>query len=265
MQGLMMLFLLATIVLLVMIIIAAIKKKAKKKLVISAISCFALFIVFASLSPKPKTETAKNKEVKETAAEAKKQNDQKKTDEKKPSEEQSKQEEKKNQQNKEDKKQEQQKTAVNNDKGTYENEIKPKIDAMMKEYDEIWNQEWKPAWTEISQNSSAIDKNALKEKMESISSKYSELSNKNTAFKDAEKLSDPALKEKMEKFRVEFGLATNYRGNAATAVNQGLKGVAPMNDRMNEALKSVKLSDQKIINAAIHLTEVETSLGISRK
>ncbi|HDR5271828.1 ribonuclease [Bacillus thuringiensis] len=159
-------------------------------------------------------------------------------------------------------KQEETKTNVNSDKNTYENEIKPKINTMIKEYDEIWNQEWKPVWTEISSNIQSADPNTLKEKMELISSKYDALSKKNSEFKVGEKLTDSTLKEKIEKFRVEFGLATNYRSNAANAVRQGVQGVAPMKGRMEEAKKSIKLSDQKIINASVNLVEVESKLGI---
>ncbi|OPD57584.1 ribonuclease [Bacillus anthracis] len=153
---------------------------------------------------------------------------------------------------------------TNSDKITYENEIKPKIDAMIKEYDAIWNQDWKPIWDEASKDSKSIDKNLLKEKMESVTNKYDELSNKNTEFKAYEKLNDPVLKEKMEKFRVEFGLATNYRSNAGRAVTQGLNGVAPLKGRMEEAKKSIQLSDKKIIDATANLVEAETKLGTKR-
>lgn len=153
-------------------------------------------------------------------------------------------EEQKKQQD-EDTKKEESKPAVNVDKVTYEKEIKPTIDAMIKEYDEIWNQDWRPIWGEVSKDPASIDKNALKEKMESITDRYDKLSDKNTAFKSGAKLTDPVLKEKIEKFRVDFGLATNYRSNAGRAVTQGIKGIAPLKERMDEAQKSIKLSDQK--------------------
>lgn len=174
-----------------------------------------------------------------------------------------KKEEQKKQQDEAQKKEEP-KPAGNVDKVTYENEIKPTIDEMINEYDEIWNQDWKPIWGEASKDPESLDKNALKEKMESVTNRYDELSNKNSTFKIGSKLTDPVLKEKIEKFRVEFGLATNYRSNAGRAVTQGIKGLAPMKDRMNEAQKSVKLSDQKLINAVASLTEVESKLGVIR-
>ncbi|MEW9595818.1 ribonuclease [Bacillus toyonensis] len=162
------------------------------------------------------------------------------------------------------KKKEEPKPVVNADKATYESEIKPTIDAMIKEYDEIWNQDWRPIWGEANKDPESLDKNALKEKMESVTNRYDVLSKKNTEFKSGAKLTDPVLKEKIEKFRVEFGLATNYRSNAGKAVTQGIKGVAPLKGRMEEAQKSIKLSDQKLINAVASLTEVESKLGVSR-
>ncbi|MCU4759363.1 MULTISPECIES: ribonuclease [unclassified Bacillus (in: firmicutes)] len=202
-------------------------------------------------------EKAKKEEQKETEKQRKQQEKEKKEQEKKANEEQKKQQE-------ESKKQENSKSAANADKVTYENEIKPTIDEMIKEYDEIWNQDWRPIWGEASKDPESLDKNALKEKMESVTNRYDALSKKNTAFKSASKLTDPVLKEKIEKFRGEFGLATNYRSNAGRAVTQGIKGLAPMKDRMNEAQKSVKLSDQKLLNAVASLTEVESKLGVKR-
>ncbi|MBJ7995228.1 DUF3450 domain-containing protein [Bacillus mycoides] len=154
--------------------------------------------------------------------------------------------------------------AENADKVTYEKEIKPTIDEMLKEYDEIWNQDWKAIWGEGSKDPESLDKNALKEKMESITNRYDALSKKNTEFKSGSKLTDPVLKEKIEKFRVEFGLATNYRSNAGKAVTQGVRGVAPLKGRMEEAQKSIKLSDQKLSNALASLNEIESKLGVSR-
>ncbi|MDA1762381.1 ribonuclease [Bacillus cereus] len=154
--------------------------------------------------------------------------------------------------------------AENADKVTYEKEIKPTIDEMLKEYDEIWNQDWKAIWGEGSKDPESLDKNALKEKMESVANRYDALSKKNTEFKSGSQLTDPVLKEKIEKFRVEFGLATNYRSNAGKAVTQGIKGVAPLKGRMEEAQKSIKLSDQKLSNALASLNEIESKLGVSR-
>ncbi|MGH0567377.1 ribonuclease [Bacillus cereus] len=246
----------------------------KSKLLIALTSC-VLIMGLAACSSNETTSTSNNSKAEEKAQKelekaqkaeekekAKKEKEEQKEAEKQQEKEKKEQEKKDNEEQK--KQEENSKPAANADKVTYENEIKPTIDEMIKEYDEIWNQDWRPIWGEASKDPESLDKNALKEKMESITNRYDALSNKNTAFKSGSKLTDPVLKEKIEKFRVEFGLATNYRSNAGRAVTQGIKGLAPMKDRMNEAQKSVKLSDQKLLNAVASLTEVESKLGVSR-
>lgn len=161
-------------------------------------------------------------------------------------------------------KKEETKKVENPDKDVYIAEIKPQIDAMMAEYDAIWNQHWKPVWTESSANQQAVNAAELKEKMEVVSDKYNELSNQIVDLKAENKLTDPQLKEKIKQFENEFVLASSYRANAAKAVNQGLKGLAPMEDRMEEAKKSIDLADQRLLKAVANLTEVESTLGVKR-
>ncbi|MFK4469437.1 chemotaxis regulatin CheY-phosphate phosphatase CheZ [Bacillus mycoides] len=87
------------------------------------------------------------------------------------------------------------------------------------------------------------------------------MSKENINFNSSDKINDPTLKEKINKFREEFGAAANYRENAANAILQGIRDVAPMEDRMKEARKSIKISEQKFNNASTHLTEFETKLN----
>lgn len=158
-------------------------------------------------------------------------------------------------------KQEQPQTSSNTDDVTYKNEIKPKIDSMIKEFNDIWNQEVKSIFNKEGETLATINQNTLQEQMELVSTKYRELSNKNINFNSSDKINDPTLKEKINKFREEFGAAANYRGNAANAILEGIRGLAPMEDRMKEARKSIKISEQKFNNASTHLTEFETKLN----
>ncbi|PGA30258.1 ribonuclease, partial [Bacillus wiedmannii] len=153
----------------------------------------------------------------------------------------------------------------NNDRIVYESEMKPQIDAMLKEYDSIWAQHWKPTWEKANSNPDSMNKSELRQEMELISEKYDEISNKIVNFKYEDKLTDPEIKKKFTDFRSEFVLATGYRSNAASAVVQGIKGVAPMKGRMEESLKSVKLSDEKLINALASVVSMEQKLGILKK
>ncbi|ACK98481.1 ribonuclease [Bacillus cereus] len=157
-------------------------------------------------------------------------------------------------------KQEQPQSSSDKDTVTYKNEIKPKIDSMIKEYNDIWNQEVKSVFNKEGETPATVDQNALQKQMELVSTKYRELSNENINFNASDKINDPVLKEKISKFREEFGAAANYRENAANAILQGIRGVAPMEDRMKEARKSRQLSEQKFSNASTNLTEFETKL-----
>lgn len=141
----------------------------------------------------------------------------------------------------------------------------PKIDIIIKEYDEIWNQEWRPIWAQAGKDPKSVSPSALKEKMDIVSSRYDDLSKKNINLKDTQKINDPVLKGKLDKFKVELGLAINYRSNAASVVTQWIKGLAPMESRMEESKKSVQLSDEKLLSAVANLTEVESQLGVKRK
>ncbi|ARO20480.1 ribonuclease [Bacillus tropicus] len=158
-------------------------------------------------------------------------------------------------------KQEQPQTSSNTDDVTYKNEIKPKIDSMIKEFNDIWNQEVKSIFNKEGETLATINQNTLQEQMELVSTKYRELSKENINFNSSDKINDPTLKEKINKFREEFGAAVNYRENAANAILQGIRGLAPMEDRMKEARKSIKISEQKFNNTSTNLTEFETKLN----
>ncbi|MED1383616.1 ribonuclease [Bacillus mycoides] len=157
-------------------------------------------------------------------------------------------------------KQEQPQSSSNTDAVTYKNEVKSKIDSMIKEFNDIWNQEVKSVFNKEGETLATVDQNTLQKQMELVSTKYRELSNENINFNASDKINDPVLKEKINKFREEFGAAANYRENAANAILQGIRVVAPMEDRMKEARKSSQLSEQKFSNALTHLTEFETKL-----
>ncbi|MGG0725294.1 ribonuclease [Bacillus mycoides] len=158
-------------------------------------------------------------------------------------------------------KQKQPQSPSNTDAVTYKNEIKPKIDSMIKEYSDIWNKEVKSVFNKEGENPATVDQNTLQKQMELVSTKYRELSKENINFNASDKINDPVLKEKMNKFREEFGLAANYKENAANAILQGARGVAPMEDRMKEAQKSRQLSEQKFSSASSTLTDFETKLN----
>ncbi|MCU5337946.1 ribonuclease [Bacillus cereus] len=216
---------------------------------------------------KQKAKEQKDAEEKLKAEEKQKAKEQKDAEEKLKAEEKQKAKEQKDAEEKlkAEEKQKAKEQKDNNDKIVYETEIKPQIDAMLKEYDSIWAQHWKPTWEKSNSNPNSMNKSELRQEMELISEKYDEISNKIVNFKYEDKLTDPEIKKKFTDFRSEFVLATGYRSNAASAVVQGIKGVAPMKGRMEESLKSVKLSDEKLINALASMVSMEQKLGILKK
>ena len=59
-------------------------------------------------------------------------------------------------------KQEQLHSSSDKDTVTYKNEIKPKIDSMIKEYNDIWNQEVKSVFNKEGETPATVDQNTLK-------------------------------------------------------------------------------------------------------
>lgn len=141
--------------------------QSKGKYLISGIVCFMLTVVFYYLSPKKEV---KDKETKTATVEVKKEEKRKEDNSKV------------QQEPKETKNIEQPTSELNSDKAIYQ--INPKIDAIIKEYDEIWNQEWRPIWAQAGKDPKSVSPSTLKEKMDIVSSRYDDLSKKNINLKE---------------------------------------------------------------------------------
>ncbi|CAM4359879.1 hypothetical protein BAMA_16260 [Bacillus manliponensis] len=153
--------------------------------------------------------------------------------------------------------------ASQGDKDVYQKEVKAEINSFVAEYDAIWNEHWKPVWTEASENPN-MDQAKIKEQMETIQTKYTDLSTRIKASTINDKLSDETIKEDLNTFKKEFSLAAMYRSDAARNVVQGIDGLAPMNDRMEAAKKNVELSDEKMMSAVAATADIEVKLGSSK-
>ncbi|MBZ8125613.1 ribonuclease [Bacillus thuringiensis] len=152
---------------------------------------------------------------------------------------------------------------TNDDKALYEKEVKPQLDEMMKEYDAIWKNDWKPLWIENGSNPNE-NPTKIKEKMNVIQTKYTDLSKKIKEVSNGDKLSDEKLKENINTFKREFSLAAMYRADAARNIIQGIDKLAPMKDRTDAARKNVNLSDTKLTKAVDNLGKAESTLGVKR-
>jgi chromosome segregation ATPase len=144
------------------------------------------------------------------------------------------------------------------EKETYVNNIKATISEINKEYDSIWEKDWRPAWDAINNNTSDINDLALN--MENVSNGYSSLSTKLIEFKP------DGLSEKhnqmFEDYRIAMGKAIAYRGNAGRAITQAITGVADIQSRMEEAKKSVELADKYMLEATVNIVTLEKELGV---
>ncbi|PER03260.1 hypothetical protein [Bacillus cereus] len=69
---------------------------------------------------------------------------------------------------------------------------------MIKEFNDIWNQEMKSVFSKESEPPATVDQNILQEQMELVVTKYRELSKGNITFNASDKINDPVLKEKNE-------------------------------------------------------------------
>ncbi|MGM0775478.1 MAG: ribonuclease [Bacillota bacterium] len=142
----------------------------------------------------------------------------------------------------------------------YTNEIRPEINEITKEFDSIWTENWQSSWKKISTANGQPDIVSLKDDMEIVSEKYSELSKRISAI-DSKSI-NPEYQEQLEEYRVNMSFATNYRGNAANAILQAINGVADLESRMEEAKKSVELADQKMLTALVAITSIDSKLGL---
>ncbi|MBX9972106.1 ribonuclease [Cytobacillus firmus] len=142
----------------------------------------------------------------------------------------------------------------------YTNKIRPEINEITKEFDSIWTENWQTSWKKISTATGQPDIVSLKDDMEIVSEKYSQLSKRISAI-DSKSI-NPEYQEQLEEYRVNMSLATNYRGNAANAILQAINGVADLESRMEEAKKSVELADEKMLTALVAITSIDNKLGL---
>ncbi|UOE58147.1 hypothetical protein [Cytobacillus oceanisediminis] len=264
----------AMFVFLIMSLVAKIKKSGKaKKMLLSAAGSFVLMIVAISLDGPSETQTAstepkeeskeeKNEEKKEDKAAAAKEDKDAEAEAKKKAEEEAK---KKAEKEAAAKKAEEEAAAKkaeeeanSKEKNYYLENHKVTINEITKEYDAIWEKNWKPAFKAISSGSSNI--NDLASDMEAVTNGYSTLSDKIIAF-EPKGLSKENTKL-LEDYRLNMGKAISYRGNAGRAITQAIEGVADTKSRMEEATKSIELADKYMLEATVSMVTLETELGI---
>ncbi|PFZ11460.1 hypothetical protein COL60_07960 [Bacillus pseudomycoides] len=151
------------------------------------------------------------------------------------------------------------------DKKIYQQELKSQIDLLTTNYDNIVEQDWLPTWTKLNSNPDNINTVELLDKMNHIANQFNEISKNTEIFKVEEKITDPALKQKISHFKTAFIAASNCMENAALSITQGLNNEKPLKDSLENAAQSLGLADQNIVMALSTLAELEGILGITKK
>lgn len=151
------------------------------------------------------------------------------------------------------------------DKKIYQQKLKSQIDFLTTKYDNIIEQEWLPAWTEINLNPSNINTAESLDKMNNVANHYNELAKKMDAFNAENNMNDSDLKKKMNSFRKEFIAASNCMENATLSVIQSFKNGTPLDQSIHNAKESLGLADQHIVIALSTLNEIEEILGVTQK
>ncbi|MCV5598240.1 hypothetical protein OFN66_31640, partial [Escherichia coli] len=81
------------------------------------------------------------------------------------------------------------------------------VDSIVKEYDSIWAEHWRPTFDAMSKNPNAMNPKEIEAKMKLISEKYDHLSSEIVKLKLDDKLNDPVNKKSFSNFKNEFVLA----------------------------------------------------------
>jgi len=213
-------------------VILKIKKRAAKKVFITSLVCLGIMLIssfFVEETPKTKKAEPANATIKDE------------DDEKKKAKEE--------------------KDPIEIDKDYYTKNYQEKVSTIMKEYDKLWNENWRPAMKVIADTPEKFKD--IKDSMDKIEEGYGEL---NVTVIDLEvKGMGKENNEALSEYRENISKAISYRGNAGRAINQAIDGTADLNSRFEEAEKSVELSDKYVIEAAISLTKLENNLGLIKE
>lgn len=134
----------------------------------------------------------------------------------------------------------------------YTTEIEVFLNSVIKTYDSIWDDYWRTSWSDI-------DTSTMNSSMETLVDEYSNLNRIVIDFKVNE---SSMYYDQYNTFRENISKAISYRGNAGTAILHALNGKAELDDRMEEAEKSIELSDSYMLKSIAPIASVEQELGL---
>ncbi|MGG1610712.1 hypothetical protein ABDH76_26610, partial [Bacillus wiedmannii] len=83
------------------------------------------------------------------------------------------------------------------DTKSFKTKLKPKIDELTTNYNEIIEKDWLPAWEEINMNGDSVDRDKLLVTMNAISKQYEKIMNEIDTVKIKENISEVQIQEQL--------------------------------------------------------------------
>lgn len=237
------------------------KQLAKQKLQRAGISLGVLVVSFIGLGmttdpvEQQKEETvaaAKTEKPDEKAATEKKLAAEKATKEKKAAEEKAKADAEKKAKEEEEKK-----AAKLAKKESYVNDVKPQMDSVMKEYDRLWDEQWKPTFEGLG---TTVDLYTAYDNMKMLEVNYSVLEDQINEISTGELSGDN--KKQLDEFKTNLSNAANARGLAANHAQKMFDSGDYSPSNMDELQSIVSLSDSHMFSAAINLTQLNMTFEV---
>ncbi|MGG0302255.1 hypothetical protein ABEY59_17685 [Bacillus albus] len=151
------------------------------------------------------------------------------------------------------------------DTKSFKTKLKPKIDELTTNYNDIIEKDWLPAWEEINTSGDSVDRDKLLVTMSAVSKQYENIMNEIDTLKIIENISEVQIQEQLVYFTTEFKAASKFMKNAADLIIDGAKNSTLNSATIENTKHALGLADQHIVIALSTLTEVEEKLRLAKK
>ncbi|KAB2451933.1 hypothetical protein F8160_03190 [Bacillus sp. CH126_4D] len=151
------------------------------------------------------------------------------------------------------------------DTKSFKTKLKPKIDELTTNYNDIIEKDWLPAWEEINTSGDSVDRDKLLVTMSAVSKQYENIMNEIDTLKIIENISEVQIQEQLVYFTTEFKAASKFMKNAADLIIDGTKNSTLNSATIENTKHALGLADQHIVIALSTLTEVEEKLRLAKK
>lgn len=142
--------------------------------------------------------------------------------------------------------------------GYYKNELGPELDAIQKEYDRIWNEQWITTFNRISDGS--VNVYDAYKTMTFIETNYTALS-KNIKKIESNNLSKENNKL-LEEYTSKLKKASDYRSFAASEAAKMFDNGDFKPSEFESIKNIVSMSDNEMLSAIVNRVSIESNLGL---